>query len=383
MPTRTGGIAAGNGSGVGYSRSACSCPRKPAGERKTGAGRGQFSGKLPHAALGRLLGVDRQCISCLSGFCTVDRIAGRIQRKVHERADGAAGRVVRYTHRAYPRELSQFLCSGDALAVFGNPARVLVVKVSSLSVTRGYNRSCIEEHPRTDMVAASASLAPLEVCPESMLAETLAATSSCVSPVAEAVRNGLTSTPKTLPPWLFYDHEGSLLFEEITRLPEYYLTRIERGIFLSDASEMIALAAGDDRLRLVELGAGSADKTRLLLAAANEFQGQVCYQPVDVSESALTAARLRLESELPEVIVEPQVCDYTHSLRLEPCSDDEKRLVLYIGSSIGNFLPEEAMELLCGLRAALSPGDSLLLGVDLAPTDGAKSVDSLIAAYDD
>ena len=233
------------------------------------------------------------------------------------------------------------------------------------------------------MVAASASLAPLEVCPESMLAETLAATSSCVSPVAEAVRNGLTSTPKTLPPWLFYDHEGSLLFEEITRLPEYYLTRIERGIFLSDASEMIALAAGDDRLRLVELGAGSADKTRLLLAAANEFQGQVCYQPVDVSESALTAARLRLESELPEVIVEPQVCDYTHSLRLEPCSDDEKRLVLYIGSSIGNFLPEEAMELLCGLRAALSPGDSLLLGVDLAPTDGAKSVDSLIAAYDD
>lgn len=233
------------------------------------------------------------------------------------------------------------------------------------------------------MVAASASLAPLEVCPESMLAATLATTAPCDTPVADAVREGLSRTPKSLPPWLFYDRQGSLLFDEITELPEYYLTRIERGIFADDAAEMIALAAGDSRLRILELGAGSADKTCLLLAAANEFQGQVCYQPVDVSSSALDAARTRLARELPEVLVDPVVCDYTRGLQLEPCEDGEKRLVLYIGSSIGNFLPEQALNLLCGLRAALSPGDSLLLGVDLAPTEGGKPIDALLAAYDD
>jgi dimethylhistidine N-methyltransferase len=199
----------------------------------------------------------------------------------------------------------------------------------------------------------------------------------------EVVREGLSRSPRSLPPWLFYDEAGSLLFEEITRLPEYYLTRIERAIFASDAAEMIELAAGDGQLRLVELGAGSADKTRLLLAAATEFQGQVCYQPVDVSETALEAARQRLEREHPEVRVEPQVADYTRHLSLPACREGEKRLVLYIGSSIGNFLPEEALELLSQLRAALDPGDSLLLGVDLAPTPGRKTEEALLAAYDD
>ena len=201
--------------------------------------------------------------------------------------------------------------------------------------------------------------------------------------LGEVVRNGLGQNPKTLPPWLFYDREGSQLFDQITRLPEYYLTRIERSIFASGAAEMIALAAGDRRLRVLEIGAGSADKTRLLLAATADFQGHVCYQPVDVSESALEEAQLRLQRELPEVSVEPQVCDYTRDLSFEPCAEGEKRLVLFIGSSIGNFLPEDALELLCGLRAALEPGDSLLLGVDLAPTVSGKSEDALIAAYDD
>jgi dimethylhistidine N-methyltransferase len=170
-------------------------------------------------------------------------------------------------------------------------------------------------------------------------------------------------------------------------LPEYYLTRLEREIFANDAAEMIALAAGESRLRLLELGAGSADKTRLLLAAACEFQGRVCYQPVDVSETALEIARVRLEQEHPEVTVEPHVADYTRGLHLEPCVDGEKRLALFIGSSIGNFLPEDALELLSGLHAALEPGDGLLLGIDLAPSsdsaDGAKDVETLMAAYDD
>jgi L-histidine N-alpha-methyltransferase len=212
---------------------------------------------------------------------------------------------------------------------------------------------------------------------------------------AAIVREGLSKSQKQLPPWLFYDEAGSILFEQITELPEYYLTRIERGIFSSCAAEMIALAAGEQQLRLLELGAGSADKTRLLLAAACDFQGTVCYQPVDVSETALEAARERLEREHPEVTVDPHVADFTQELRLTPCVDGEKRLVMFIGSSIGNFLPEDALELLSNLHAALEPGDSLLLGVDIAPIgpvfdresgdpeSGGKSEADLVAAYDD
>jgi len=247
------------------------------------------------------------------------------------------------------------------------------------------------------MVTASLELAPSPSCLSSMTkTSNFSDASSTIcdeygsqteSRTGEIIRAGLRKTPKQLPPWLFYDEAGSLLFEQITALPEYYLTRIEREIFANDAPEMIALAAGDGRLRLVELGAGSADKTRLLLAAATQFQGEVCYQPVDVSGTALDLAKVRLEQELPEVTVEPHVADYTRELRLEPCSDGEKRLALFIGSSIGNFLPEEALDLLTGLHAALEPGDGLLLGVDMAPSAtpaaGAKSEAELMAAYDD
>ena len=196
--------------------------------------------------------------------------------------------------------------------------------------------------------------------------------------VAAAVRDGLALSPKRLPPWLFYDEAGSRLFEQITELPEYYLTRTERAILTSDAGAMVARAAAGTRLRITELGAGSADKTRLLLAAAVRRQGPVIYEPVDVSASALADAQERLEREIPDVLVAPQVMDYTDGLELEQPAPNEHRLVLYIGSSIGNFEPEEAARVLRGVRAALRPGDSILLGVDLV-----KSPDLLLAAYDD
>jgi len=199
----------------------------------------------------------------------------------------------------------------------------------------------------------------------------------------ETVREGLSKNPKQLPPWLFYDETGSILFDQITQLPEYYLTRVERGIFENCAAEMIAAAAGSGRLRMMELGAGSADKTRLLLAAAIRHQQQVCYQPVDVSASALEAARERLERELPSVATDPLVADYTRGLFLEPCAAGERRLTLFIGSSIGNFDPDAALSLLRRLRHALEPGDGLLLGVDLAPVANGKTTSELIAAYDD
>jgi dimethylhistidine N-methyltransferase len=196
--------------------------------------------------------------------------------------------------------------------------------------------------------------------------------------VAVAVRDGLASTPKRLPPWLFYDEAGSRLFEQITELPEYYLTRTERAIFAADAGAMIARAAAGDRLRIAELGAGSAEKTRLLLAAAVRRQGPVIYEPVDVSATALADAQERLEQELPQVMVAPQVMDYTESFALDYSAADERHLVLYIGSSIGNFEPEEAAQVLQRVRGALRLGDALLLGVDLV-----KSPDALLAAYDD
>jgi L-histidine N-alpha-methyltransferase len=197
--------------------------------------------------------------------------------------------------------------------------------------------------------------------------------------VAAAAREGLTSLPKRLPPWLFYDAAGSRLFEQITELPEYYLTRTERGILTAHASEMIAQAAEGQRLRLVELGAGSADKTRLLLAAAVAHQGTVLYEPLDVSPTALDEAKARIESEIPGVRVAPQILDYTQGLDgLEPAAVGERRLLLYIGSSIGNFEPREAARLLQRLCAGLGPGDSLLLGVDLI-----KDEATLLAAYND
>ena len=227
------------------------------------------------------------------------------------------------------------------------------------------------------MAAASAEIQAYISCPSPL---------TDLSPIATVVREGLSQTPKSLPPWLFYDEAGSLLFDEITELPEYYLTRIERGIFESRAEEMIASAANGNRLRLVELGAGSADKTRLLLAAAAKHQGPVEYCPVDVSATALEVARERLEREMPSVLVAPQVGDYTRGLHLDDCAEGERRLVLFIGSSIGNFEPDDAVRLLDGLRAALEPGDGILLGIDLAPTCsrvGGKSEDTLLAAYDD
>jgi L-histidine Nalpha-methyltransferase len=186
------------------------------------------------------------------------------------------------------------------------------------------------------------------------------------------------STPKWLPSWLFYDAAGSRLFDQITQIPEYYVTRTERAILNDHAAEIVSRAAGESSLRLVELGAGSADKTRLLLNAAVDRQDTVFYEPVDVSASALVEAQIRIETEIPGVLVCPRVQDYTQDLELDATLPSERRLVLYIGSSIGNFEPGESLMLLERVRAALDPDDCLLLGVDLVKDEAV-----LQAAYDD
>lgn len=199
------------------------------------------------------------------------------------------------------------------------------------------------------------------------------------TPAGVAAREGLSSRPKSLPAWLFYDNVGSRLFERITELPEYYLTRTERGILAAHAEAIIAKAAGDDaRLRIAELGAGSASKTCLLLAAAIERQGAVHYEPIDVSASALQEARRRIEAEIAGVTVTPRTMDYTNGLGFKALRPGERRFVLYIGSSMGNFEPEEALRLLQRVRATLRTGDGILLGVDLI-----KNREILLEAYDD
>lgn len=193
---------------------------------------------------------------------------------------------------------------------------------------------------------------------------------------AEVLR-GLAARPKTLSPWLFYDAKGSALFEQITSLPEYYVTRTERAIFTAHAGEIVRHAAGNRPLAVVELGAGTAAKTGLLLESVAARQGSVEYYPIDVSESALLEAREHLERECANVHVYPRVGDYTEGLG-QIDIPGMRRLVLYIGSSIGNFEPDDAAELLSGLRAQLAPGDQLLLGADQV-----KDAAALLAAYDD
>ena len=196
--------------------------------------------------------------------------------------------------------------------------------------------------------------------------------------LARAVRTGLGSRPKTLPPWLFYDEAGSELFEQITELPEYYLTRTERAIFERYASEMVATAVSGARLRFTELGAGSAEKTRVLMKAALKQQKGLVFEAVDVSATALLVAQARIEREIPGVKVHLLEMDYTNGFELDDCDQGEQRLVLYIGSSIGNFEPEEAARILRKVRKQLVAGDCLLLGVDLV-----KDESTLLAAYDD
>lgn len=184
------------------------------------------------------------------------------------------------------------------------------------------------------------------------------------------VLHGLTRTPKTLPPKWFYDARGSELFEEITRLPEYYPTRAEREILSARASEIAAVSGART---LVELGSGSSEKTRHLL---EELQTLHSYVPVDVSESALTGAAQSLLAERPGLNVHALIADFTRGLVLP--GTPGPRLVAFLGGTIGNLLPAERAVFLRSVRSLLAPGDTLLLGTDLV-----KDEEVLVRAYDD
>lgn len=192
---------------------------------------------------------------------------------------------------------------------------------------------------------------------------------------ASAAREGLTATPKWLPSKLFYDEAGSALFERITELPEYYLTRTERAIFESYAAEI--LQAAGSSLTIVELGAGTAVKTCILIEELLNRQPRALFYPIDVSPSALQEAATHLGRQFPQLRVNPIIADYTGGVEaLNRISG--RKLVLYIGSSIGNFELDESVRLLRRIRRTLRTGDALLLGADFA-----KSSKILLPAYDD
>lgn len=191
--------------------------------------------------------------------------------------------------------------------------------------------------------------------------------------LSEVVR-GLSLKQKEIAPKWFYDRRGSELFEEITRLPEYYLTRAERALLHTHAASLMATL---ETRTLVELGAGSAEKSRILLDAMATTAQACTYIPVDVSATFLAETVRRLRAEYPALTVRGVVADISGELRL-PRTMSRPALIAFLGSTIGNFHPPAAVRLLRRVRAALRSGDAFLLGVDLR-----KDPAVIEAAYND
>jgi L-histidine N-alpha-methyltransferase len=193
------------------------------------------------------------------------------------------------------------------------------------------------------------------------------------SSLVDDVRRGLGSRPLRLPPKWLYDDRGSQLFDEITRLGGYYPFRAERAIFQRHADE---IAAASDATTLVELGSGTSEKTRLLLDALQAGGRLRGFVPLDVSEATLRQAAADLSARYPDVAVEAVVGDFT--LHLGQLPRRGTRMVAFLGGTIGNLYVEERAAFLGALADTLDAGEWLLLGTDLV-----KSVDRLVAAYDD
>jgi L-histidine N-alpha-methyltransferase len=185
--------------------------------------------------------------------------------------------------------------------------------------------------------------------------------------------DGLQCSPKTLPPKWFYDSVGSDLFDQITRLPEYYPTRAEAEILRARSAD-VAVATNADTL--VELGSGTSAKTRMLLDALRDGGSLRRFVPFDVDASMLSAAATAIQREYPGIEIAAVCGDFEEHLAEIPSGG--RRLFVFLGSTIGNLTPAPRAEFLAALAAVLRPGDSLLLGTDLL-----KDIDRLVRAYDD
>ncbi|MBD2483659.1 L-histidine N(alpha)-methyltransferase [Planktothrix sp. FACHB-1365] len=197
----------------------------------------------------------------------------------------------------------------------------------------------------------------------------------CPVTAGEDVIKGLTQTPKTLPPKYFYDDQGSLLFEKICELPEYYLTRTETKILQDYASEIAHLTGPCE---VVELGSGSSTKTRILLDAYQELGHPLHYLPIDISGGILEQSAYSLLEDYPTLHIHGIVSTYETALKHLNSSPLPSRMIGFIGSTLGNLKPEECHVFFAHVVESLQPGDYFLLGVDLH-----KSKSILEPAYDD
>ena len=194
--------------------------------------------------------------------------------------------------------------------------------------------------------------------------------------LADDVRKGLTAQPKRFLPKYFYDELGSQLFEAICLLPEYYLTRAENEILQRYAGEIVASV--DGQITLVEMGSGSASKTRLVIEALLRRQSRLLFMPVDISASAIESSSRILLQSYPGLTIEAYAADYFAGLAELGRKPRKRTLALFLGSNISNFDRDEALRFLRALRSVLQKGDALLLGADLQ-----KDPAILEAAYND
>lgn len=196
---------------------------------------------------------------------------------------------------------------------------------------------------------------------------------SLAEQMARDVAAGLVWSPRSLPPKYFYDAAGSDLFDQITRLPEYYPTRTEKAVLEAHVAEIAEISGA---VTLMELGSGTSEKTRLLLRTLHDAGTLARFVPFDVDPAVLTQASTAVAAEYPGLEVAPVVGDFEKHLAQLPRG--ERRLLAFLGSTVGNLDPAQRVSFLAGVRETLGQGDFFLLGTDLV-----KSPERLVAAYDD
>jgi dimethylhistidine N-methyltransferase len=196
---------------------------------------------------------------------------------------------------------------------------------------------------------------------------------------ATDVLEGLSARPKHLSSKYFYDDEGSRLFQEIMKLPEYYLTGCELEIFETKADEIFnSFANGSNAFDLIELGAGDGTKTAVLVSHFLERNADITYSPIDISQEALDALSAKFSSEFPTLRMETKKGDYFHILQTLKNGGGRRKVLMFLGSNIGNFTREQSVDFFCDLREVMNPNDLLFIGFDLQ-----KDPHVIANAYDD
>lgn len=200
-----------------------------------------------------------------------------------------------------------------------------------------------------------------------------------LSQFAADVLAGLSSSPRSLSSKYFYDDEGSRLFQEIMRLPEYYLTNCETEIFTTRSDEIHdELVHGSGGVDIIELGAGDGTKTAILIETFQRKNTDLTYSPIDISQEAVDTLSGKFKVRFPQLRVDSYVGDYFEILSSLSTAKGRRKVILFLGSNIGNFCRDHAIEFFRGLRGSMNAGDLLLVGFDLQKDPG-----TILRAYDD